>query len=106
MDTSSSNYNLRDDPVLSMNNLHLISFSDFMILHKIFPKIFMLSMDNKQTISKVSSKNKLDGLERQKTMMKNQEQITLKKALTRRSEFLRQRSLINQPSMKYNSFAD
>ena len=38
----------REDPVLSMNNLKDMPFADFLILHKIYPKIFMLEMDSKQ----------------------------------------------------------
>ena len=34
--------NEREDPVFSMNNLKEIPFSDFLILHKIFPKILGL----------------------------------------------------------------
>ena len=39
--------NEREDPVFSMNNLKDVPFGDFLILHKIFPKIFMLELDTK-----------------------------------------------------------
>ena len=39
--------NERDDPILSMNNLKDVPFTDFMILHKIFPKLFILEMDTR-----------------------------------------------------------
>lgn len=42
-----STNNEREDPVYSMNNLKDIPFTDFLILHKIFPKIFLLEMDTK-----------------------------------------------------------
>lgn len=37
----------QDDPVINLNNLKDMPFDDFLILHKIFPKIFMLEMDTK-----------------------------------------------------------
>lgn len=47
------------DPVLSMNNLASVPFNDFLILHKIFPKIFMMEMDSKTlTVKPVPTSNK------------------------------------------------
>ena len=84
-----------EDPVLNMNNLNGIPFNEFLILHKIFPKIFMLEMDtkfgfNRQAIKGSPSKltdDKTSILDRKTTQMSrvdNQEQFKLKKALTRR----------------------
>ena len=42
--------NEREDPVFSMNNLKDVPFGDFLILHKIFPKIFMLELDTKHML--------------------------------------------------------
>ena len=51
--------NEREDPVFSMNNLKEIPFSDFLILHKIFPKIFMLEMDTKHMLKQTQSRKNL-----------------------------------------------
>ena len=44
-----------EDPVLSMNNLKDMPFTDFMVLHGIFPKIFMLEIDSKKTMQRMNS---------------------------------------------------
>ena len=51
--------NEREDPVFSMNNLKEIPFSDFLILHKIFPKIFMLEIDTKHMLKQTQSRKNL-----------------------------------------------
>ena len=48
--------NEREDPVFSMNNLQDVPFADFLILHKIFPKIFMLEIDTKFGFNKQTNK--------------------------------------------------
>ena len=88
-----------EDPVLNMNNLKDIPFNEFLILHKIFPKIFMLEIDtkfgfnkqaNKGSPSKLTDGDKNSVLDRKNTIQSrvdNQEQFKLKKALTRRLKF-------------------
>ena len=77
----------REDPVLSLNNLKDMPFSDFLVLHKIFPKIFMLEMDTKMmqkqqppSRSKLIDKDVTSTIERQATIQKkmsNQESVKL-----------------------------
>ena len=88
-----------EDPVLNMNNLKDIPFNEFLILHKIFPKIFMLEIDTKFGFNRTANKgspskltdDKTSVMDRKNTQMSrgvdNQEQFKLKKALTRRLKF-------------------
>lgn len=91
-----STSNEREDPVYSMNNLRDVPFTDFLILHKIFPKIFLLEMDIKHMQKQNSPSRKnlhntdqkdANALERKQTVkqrMANQESMKLQKALHRR----------------------
>ena len=47
------------DPVMNLNNLREIGFCDFLVLHRIAPKIFMLAADSKLLQSKQPSRSKL-----------------------------------------------
>ena len=49
--------------VLDMNNLKDVPFLDFLNLHKIYPKIFMLKMDSNTLQSQATTLKGLDGLE-------------------------------------------
>ena len=56
-----------EDPVLNMNNLKDIPFNEFLILHKIFPKIFMLELDTKFGFNRLAHKGSPSKLTDDKT---------------------------------------
>ena len=63
----------REDETFSLNNLKDMPFSDFLILHKIYPKIFMLEIDSltmnhqNERVAKQESANTGEGLQRKQT---------------------------------------
>ena len=91
------------DPVLNLNNMQNIPFEDFLILHKIFPKIFMLDIDFRQGLNKKDSKGALNDNARTQSetseframmrdKIKNKDAINMERAIQRRSKVQAQHS--------------
>lgn len=86
------------DPVLNLNNMQNVPFEDFLILHKIFPKIFMLDIDFRQSqLNKNPSRNTLNDQQRAQTnttefkvmmreKIKNKDIINMERAIQRREK--------------------
>ena len=86
------------DPVLNLNNMQNIPFEDFLILHKIFPKIFMLDIDFRQSqLNKNPSRNTLNDQQRaqansseframMREKIKNKDIINMERAIKRREK--------------------
>lgn len=106
------------DPMLSMNNLASMPFNDFLILHKIFPKIFMMETDaktltikpppvgNRPTDPNESVANGRKTGTGPTRKLTTQETMRLQKALTRRTATLRHHSMVHVtvPDEVKNSF--